>query len=67
MLSRYYYVEGLTSFIGSQVILADSCRYMGSVLNKCGKQIKEAALTRGIRVYAGHRFRLGISNEDWPH
>lgn len=50
-----------------QIILADSCRHMGSVLNKCGKQIKEAALTRGIRVYAGHRFRLGISNEDWPH
>lgn len=50
-----------------QVLVANSCRHLGRLLNCCPQTIKKTAMTRGKLVWRGYRFRLGISNDKWPN
>lgn len=49
-----------------EVIIAESARQMGFLLNLDSKEIRKAAFTRGNKIYHGYRFRLGVSNDPWP-
>lgn len=59
MFSRYYFIYGL-------VLIAENAFEMSKILQIDSKALREAAFTRGNRLYHGYRFRLGISSEPWP-
>lgn len=50
------------------IIVCENAQQMSEVLKLDPKAIREAALTRGEKVYRGYRFRLGWDfKEPWPN
>jgi hypothetical protein len=50
----------------NKIVIARSALHMSVELGLDSKAIRNAALTRGNKIYHGYRFRLGFSNEPWP-
>lgn len=48
------------------VLIAENAFEMSKILQIDSKALREAAFTRGNKLYHGYRFRLGISSEPWP-
>lgn len=48
------------------IIIANSSFELSAILSLDPKALREAAFTRGKKVYHGYRFRLGVSSEPWP-
>ena len=49
-----------------EVIIAESIKAMSILINAKIQYVREAAYSRGNKIYKGYRFRLGVSNEPWP-
>lgn len=50
---------------GKTIICANAER-MSKLLGLDPKAIRQAAFTRGNKLYRGYRFRLGVSTDPWP-
>lgn len=52
--------------VTGDVVVARSSERMAELLNLNPISVRNAALTRGNKVYRGYRFRLGVSTDPWP-
>jgi hypothetical protein len=52
--------------VTNTLIIANNANELALILNLDRKKIRQAAMTRGNKVYNGYRIRLGIDDCPWP-